>query len=403
MRLLSRKLRYRLTPPRLLLVSPLLAAALIGCYALMLMPGLVKLAVGWWMGVDLPAEPMLARPVHGTLLCIAAAVYGVARVLAFHPLYRKAYRQWLEQSPWSAGQRLPLGPVALNWRDALPLGVVALAAHFHAGIDPLAPLALFAFVYLGALAATLLATEAGAAAAAVFAALPAMMLLADRPGWALLAALLTYGVGALGLRRSLRAFPWRKADDHAPTGIPSRRQMAKLPLGWPLDRLAPKPPEAPASPAVSYGVPAMVGWWLYAIIVWATSEKHFNRPDYLGAFTILFFASAVLALFRLVAYAAGHRAPLSLAGRIATGRLLLPRYDRVFVAPACVLLVAAAAPAALAALHVHPAAAIALSAALVMATAFNVGPSHNAWHLTGAHHLTSLGSNTAGKSPDEVE
>ena len=95
---------------------------------------------------------------HSTLglsvLCVAAGVYGLGRVVAYHPFYSARYRQWMESVPWQPGMPLPLGPVMLNWRDAVVLVPAALLAEYVSGGSAVLPLLAFGATHLLALAVT---------------------------------------------------------------------------------------------------------------------------------------------------------------------------------------------------------------------------------------------------------
>ena len=66
------------------------------------------------------------------VVCIAAALYGIGRLGYYHPRRREAYRLWLEQTPWTSRQPLPLGPAHLGWRDLFAMIALAGGA-LHAG------------------------------------------------------------------------------------------------------------------------------------------------------------------------------------------------------------------------------------------------------------------------------
>ena len=155
------------------------------------------------------------------------------------PLLEPLLRKWLAQTPWHAGHPLPLGPVHWEWRDVQPIAAIALLAQFHAGINPAIPLALLAFAYLVVAAVTLANSKTPAPAVLLAFGLPVMVLLMDRPEYALLAALPLLAVASLGTRRSLARFPWK--GEEAPTGLPTTQSLRAESLGWPLDRIAPKP------------------------------------------------------------------------------------------------------------------------------------------------------------------
>src|SRR5262249_40103135 len=66
----------------------------------------------------------------------AALAHGVQRVLAFHPFYRPNYCAWLEQTPWTSGKALPLGPVSWCWHDGLIAGGLAALAWADSRVAP---------------------------------------------------------------------------------------------------------------------------------------------------------------------------------------------------------------------------------------------------------------------------
>ena len=48
-----------------------------------------------------------------------AFIYGIYRVVKFHPDTNQRYRDWLATTPWTYGKPLPLGPLRLVWEDAV--------------------------------------------------------------------------------------------------------------------------------------------------------------------------------------------------------------------------------------------------------------------------------------------
>jgi hypothetical protein len=398
-RLLPRAIAARLTPPRLLLVPGWLVFAFVALYLAAQWPVVFRSML---YGSNRPQEQWSAATeasdFHSKILCAVAVIYALVRAARFHPALRPAYKTWLEQSPWSAAQPLPLGPVQLVWRDAIPMAALALLAHFHAGLDPTIPLAFAVFVYLLVLSVILLKTGAIPFAVALISGLPVMAMLVEQPVWALIAGATLYGVAEAGLRRSLQAFPWR--EEEAPTGLPTRKALTGLPLGWPLDRIAPKPLAPSGSQLARWVGAVLFAWWVYTAL-------HLARlPDDGEAASMLLRDLSIVSLLvglmvgglRALAYTFGHAPPISLAGRILTGRLIIPRYDYIFIAPLCVAVSGAAAMPLLHSLGVRLEAAFAASVALVSGLAFTMRPSFNTWRLTGAHRMVQLGEGTGGSA-----
>jgi hypothetical protein len=387
----------RLSPPRLLLVRGVVEWALL-LYA--------PFVIGQWLtslclGPEWPAyyvEP--AKAFLSVLLRAAAVAYGLGRLCKYHPSWHPAYAKWLEQTPWHAAKPLPLGPVQWEWRDVLPIAAIALLAHFHLGTNPAIPLALMAFSYLVVAAVTLANSKAPAPAVVLAFGLPVMVLLMDRPAHALLAALPLLAVAALGVRQSMARFPW-KAEE-APTGLPTTQSLRSESLGWPLDRIAPKPMAESVSQGAGWLFGALIGWWLFVLLTRfglgddATSQSFAFEPIYRA----LVIAAGALAFLRALRYAMGHRWPISLLSRVLSGRLILPRYDYIVLAPVCVALVGVVTPPVLRAAGLRVEAIAGVTLTLVIAAALNLGPTVRSWSLTGAYHMVRVTKNGPEVQPN---
>ena len=389
----SRCMFRKLTPPRLLFVP---AGAVSTFVVVYLLAEATALAARRAYGDIAEPVEIMAHRVQWVALCGGAVLYGFARVMRSHPGLNLGYASWLWHTPWSASAPLPLGPVHLVARDAVPLLAVALLARFHARIDPVIPVAMFAFAYLLSLAQMLNITWQKPVAAAVVAWLPVMILLADRPVWALGAAAVIYPVALVGLRRSLATLPWIR--EHRPTGLPTRAQLAAVTLGWPLDRLAPKPavPERPRAAGLVLAL--LAGWWLYAVLA-KTDVGGSTGNEFLPvALKASLIPAAVLAIWRFARYVHGHAPPLGLAGRVATRRLIVPRYDYILLVPLAIVATGAAAPVALHAVGAPVDLTIAGALTLVLAVVMTAGPTVNHWRLTAAFRLVPAGTGADKKA-----
>jgi hypothetical protein len=102
---------------------------------------------------------------------------------------------------------------------------------------------------------------------------------------------------------------------------------------------------------------------------------------------------------RLVMTVAGHAPPISLFGRIARLRPLIPSYDQVFVAPFAAAFVAVAGPFALEHAGVPVNVAIAVSGGVALMAIALGGPDRRAWQLTARCRVVSgiAGTSKAGE------
>jgi hypothetical protein len=398
MRLLPDLAPRRLVPQRLLLVHPLLVVMFLGVYFVPeLSVEMLRRLLGEQAAATMPAEFV---EFQRKAVLVACAVYGLVRAVPYHPLTRPGYKAWLEQTPWSARQPLPLGPVHLVWRDVLAI-VGLTACGVRAGAQPALPAAVLGLGYVVALAGLLARGRALTEATLLAFGIPAFAFLWDQPAGMLAAAAILYCAGYVGLRRSLRAFPWRDPDAPHPSLKPPSPNL----LGWPLRHVGPLPPGQPLSRFKGLVIAALVGWWvLGAFALWGGPRVNARETDPMTPVMLMlmgFAAGYFVALIRFVVYAAGGVAPpISTFGRILTGRLIIPRYDQILVAPLLVWVLAALVPgAAYQFLPVSPAAALALGCVVTLAAAINLGPTQRAWRLTGAASYLARPGMNAQKSP----
>jgi hypothetical protein len=337
-------------------------------------PDLLVLSLtGTW-----PSVPVLLLPLHVTLG--AAGLYGVYRVFRFHPLTRPGYRQWLACTPWSAHQPLPHGPIHLVAQDVVVIGLV-MAVAWAAGADigniP------FAFVgsYLAVLALTELAVGEGLCAAAIAFGVGTALLLNERQAdcYAVLAA--TYCVALLGLCRSLARFPWELKWADAFFWL-DQRKLRERTLGWPLDMLGPRERVHGIRPADAAMLSLTVGWLSYVAMI-MHARVYGVSDDSSPAFGL----AMLVGVTRFGWYITGSVPPISLLGRLATGRLIIPAFDKVFVAPVAAFALGLAVPFLLRDAGVGATSAEAIAITVVMFAILSIGPSLREWRLTGGQRI----------------
>jgi hypothetical protein len=100
---------------------------------------------------------------------------------------------------------------------------------------------------------------------------------------------------------------------------------------------------------------------------------------------------------------AGYAPPISLAGRIARFRPLIPSYDQVFLTPIAAALAVTMGPSALEHAGVPRDVAIAVSATLVLLALWLGGPERRTWQLTARHRITPGIPSNANKNAEFVQ
>jgi hypothetical protein len=237
--------------------------------------------------------------------------------------------------------------------------------------------------------------------------------------WVTAVTVALYAIALTGLRRSLRRFPWDLEEDSSDVDVPGARarspygeapaSMLAFSLGlneltsdlstrpartkwtgWPLDRLNPGAPLSSLTRTNGLLLSLLLGWYLYSLNgipelpAWDTVS--------LGLFR---FVVVLAALVRVLIYCSGYSPPISLLGRIFTGRWIIPGYDRMFVAPLCAVVAGIIAPMLLTRWGLPLGAAGPISASLVTMILLTAGPKLPHWRLTGSHRLVPSSFNRA--------
>jgi hypothetical protein len=319
-----------------------------------------------------------------SVLYLAAFVYGPYRVGAFHPGLRPGYRAWLTTTPWTSRKPLPLGPVHLVLQDVvlLALGTVLTGWEMpqKAAILPL----IFLAGYLTVLGLSLARTETALWAWAVWFGLGLVVRLLPNLLAALAAAGVTYVVAYVGLRRSLTHFPWDQPLSESGRTPLIESAAAGNPLGWPFARLGPRFLNEPSiSRRSAFLTSLLVGWWSYAVaaLPWDPAEREG------GLVVVVLIAAVSLPGIRLLIYINGYEAPISLLGRLATGRWFIPGYDQVFVAPLLAVWIGLELTVVVEFAGLDTLVGMPLVLALILLIVLSVGPSLKTWRLTGHHRI----------------
>lgn len=335
--------------------------------------------------------PVPLERIHLATLVIAAAILGIARTKV-HPAFNAGYLRWLRSTPWTYGTRLPLGPVLMSWQDIVVVGVlVALALPGHR-LNPMwAPVAFVAGYSIVSLV-PFLSDQLDLRLPMLF----VIGFLANKawpnPGLILGLALALLLVITLGLRSSLKRFhelPVHRMDSivNGPMIVsepnPERRLEVSKDVGTYYDLLDCSPPKgmSVSGKAFCIGIFGLIGYLAYL----AHRSEEYREISAIGSAIVLTFILAFFALIRWAMYR-GYP-PISLWGRIKTGRLIVPRIDRVFIVPLLAVIGGLGSFWMLHGLGVPSRVGFGAAVFLGAVVAFLAGPTLGAHRLTGGHHF----------------
>ena len=353
-------------------------AALLALYVAITLCAMIGTPTWSWIEVRTDmAGTRLALIGFGCLLA------GALRAGTFHPHYVKKYAAWLMATPWRPGVPLPLGPVHLVWEDLIFLLPVTAFTVLDAQLSPWIPVSAYLLAYSSALLGTLRGNRA-----IWFGLLLSFV-------WSWPVAVFDHFAVALGIALgvvmvcsqlmivlSLRDFPWNLGD-----GMREVDRRPRAGLAWPLDRVGPITQPKPVSPAIGWTLASLAGWWVF--IGLSDLAPLFNgllmqtiAVEVPGIFVLL-------SVMRFLKYCGRHWPPISLLGRLFTGRWIVPGYDYVLIAPLLTCALSYLLPRLLNN-HLRLPLSAALTASAATAVLLNLGPTLKNWQLTGHHRMLPL-------------
>lgn len=262
--------------------------------------------------------------------------YAIFRAWRFNPLLNTQYRNWLAMTPWDRSKPSPLGPMMLSWEDIVFLSPFVLAGVWCFGwreiewvIWPIliiytsfTILSVFFSKNLGWLGVLLLIS------------LPIYVPAFAYKYFGFMRFLLAthYIVAWISMREYVRTIPGLQSQwiaDPQAALLKSARECVQ----WPLRSIAPddrKSIDSPSTLAIVL-LCAMGSWWFMIVLGCAELEpgtKEFS-PSCYGLWLLGAAAIIIPLAVRLVEF----RSPLNPLVRLFTLRVIVPRYDYVFVTP----------------------------------------------------------------------
>ncbi len=359
---------------RFRLVAPPGWAVAVFLVFFMAFEGLIRYSERFGMPWPVPFRP------GWSCLIFASVMLGFYCAVAFHPFFQGDYLRWLKSTPWTVRKPLPAGPVDLVLEDSLAIGALMCLSLTQPGGGSIEVLNAFLFTHAAILVRTFWRTAVpgfGYCGALFLGFVPRLW---AQP-WIDLAVLTSiYLFVHEGLWRSLARFPWPTEgvlDDQYP-GVRIEREYGPS-CGWPYDRFH---RDVRMARGIGRGdailISMLTGWWFFALGAWIPTQ---------WLSTFLFSLAIALLMRRSVLYFQGYESPISVGGRIATFRWIIPGYDQAALFIVLTPLAIAMMIGLTMYLQMDRYQTIPAFAALLVLIALTTPPKLRRWRLTGQHRL----------------
>lgn len=336
---------------------------------------------------DLPPDTFasLLKPFLVTemgTVAVGAALFAFWRIHSLHPIVNWEYRQWLERTPWTPDRPLPMGSVLPGAADVVVVAVLCWMSGDVWWFSCFMPLLGYLVVLIVLSCIILGFTRQRAVLYSLLFALGFAIRLAANPLFSVLILAAALPLVLLGLKRSLDPKRW---PDYALSlqKLSTDAKPVSKELGWPFGYLGPKPAPCLVCWPDTLAISLLIGWFLHALLSHA-DPREVDEHGMVGFGVVL---AGIIALCRVVGYTVKHSAPISPLGRLLTGRWIIPRYDRVFVASIWAILAVLVAEVLIESLAVPAAVGQPAVAALFAFVLLAIGPSYRNWQLTGGHRI----------------
>jgi hypothetical protein len=353
----------------------------------------------WLIGILAKSVPSPFQFVQAKTLCVAAVAFAIYRVSAYHPFVRDSYRNWLKTTCWRVGQPLPLGPVTLTLIDAFLLALATLLCwHVEMSTAAFFPLYLFALAYLLEMTLPLFRVGRRGWAYVILFGFFAMVLFGKQPEFGCLIAVPTYLVACLALRRSLAYLHHDEPDWITKNLVTAQRRPGEKPVAlfssaWPFAYLSPQPPPIGLPRFDATCLAILAGWVLFSVSIVTNQTGGFlpSDRDAADVARIAYLPCAIVAVIRLFAYYGRFRPPISFLGRVATGRWLIPSFDRGLLPPILGLIVYwSLGPGFLSVFGVPLIVETAIRFAVALLVILVPGPTYRNWALTSECRIVPI-------------
>jgi hypothetical protein len=317
-----------------------------------------------------------------TYLYVVATIYAIFRAVYFNPVENSTYGRWLIDSPWRYPDRLPLGPLHLVWQDVVLVGLFVILFP-RSDYDVLRLTTSFLLAYSLCITATLGRVGIYWPVYMNVALFGVFLLAVFDSTFLLLVTLAMYCAAFIGQRQMLSAFPF-SPEVRERLRLGSQRQETNVPAGWPVPPNLRERYSWRISQWNAAGVSSAVAWLSYCALHHFRHQSDMVEPA-IGLY--LYLAIGFIG-GRLWVYLWGYLPPISLLGRLFTGRLVQPRFDYVYVAPLAATVAAIAIPWLAKHLEVPFGCAYPIASGVVVWLCLALPPRREDWIYTGGHRIS---------------
>lgn len=342
-------------PPWLGSFRTCLPSSSVLAFSAFLIVGLEGLWLFTRLAIDFEFFPLSEKIllVRDHLLILMATCYGAYRVFCFHPIVQSDYLSWLKLTPWKKGTPLPLGPVSVCVWDAVILLAFVLLLMDGRDITipglyrPAAVMPVISFLisYCLSLSFVVWLTDQRLAAYLSFGLLAMCFGLSQWPLLAMAFLFAAFAVAGTALSSGWTEFPWddlrearknwrrryQTASVNAGQLVDGQESPDKIPvaeLGWPFSVCSPVKPTPGLGKAERCLIAGLVGLWFVCLSQLLTADMKKGEAIGPGYFLVIGYTTAGLALWRLGRTFSQFKSPISLMGRLRTGRWIIPEFDK---------------------------------------------------------------------------